>query len=187
MANLRRGEFDKALDLATKLEKALPKNPIVRNLKGSASVGKKDYAAARRAFEEALAIDASYFPAAANLAQLDLLEKNFVAARKRYDAVLERDPKSTQAMLAVAELLMRMPGQAEESIRWVEQARQLQPNDPQMALIAAKYRLALGNRAQALEMARQASILGESDARILAEAAQLQLAARLYAKRWILT
>lgn len=177
MAHLRRGEFDKALDLVTRLEQEMPRNPLILNLRGSVYVGKKDYADARRTFENALALQASFFPAAANLAQLDLRDKNVAAARKRFDTVLEHDKNNTQAMLAIAELLAREPGKMEESVRWIERARLTQPGDPRIAVTMARAQIALGDRTQALDMAHQAAILGDGDVQILEDAAQLQLAA----------
>jgi putative PEP-CTERM system TPR-repeat lipoprotein len=176
MAQLRRGDFDKALDLITKLERDLPSNPIVRNLKGSAYVGKKDYAGARRAFEEALARQGSFFPAAANLAQLDIRNGDYAAARKRYEAVLDSDGSNVQALLAIAELINRVPGHTEEALNLVERARALQANDPRIVLILAKYQLATGNRPRALELMRFAAKVGKFDPKVLGEVVQLQLA-----------
>jgi putative PEP-CTERM system TPR-repeat lipoprotein len=70
-------------------------------------LAKKDFAAARLAFERALAIDPTFFPAAASLAGLDMTDKKPDDAKKRFDAVLAKDPKNSQAMVAVAELAAR--------------------------------------------------------------------------------
>jgi putative PEP-CTERM system TPR-repeat lipoprotein len=177
MAQMRRGDFDKALEVVNRLEKESPRNPIIRNLKGSAYAGKKDFAKARRAFEEALAMQSIYFPAAANLAQLDVRDKNYSDARNRYYAVLDRDGSNVEAMLALAELFTGMPDKADESVQWAQRAFQLQPRDPRIALAVAKYYLAAGNRPRTLETVRQATTLGQFDFRILEEAARLQLEA----------
>jgi len=177
MAQMRRGDFDKALELINRLERESPENPIIRNLKGSAYVGKKDVVSARRAFEEALGMQRIYFPAAANLAQLDVRERNHSAARDRYYEVLIRDESNVEAMLALAELFSGIPDKAEESVHWAQRALQLQPRDPWIAMVLAKYYLAAGNRPRALEAVRQATTLGQFDFRILEEAARLQLEA----------
>lgn len=176
IAHLRVGAFDKALAHLAQLEKELPKDPEIRNLEGSAYVGKKDFPKARRAFEEAMSLQPAYFPAAANLAQLDVGEKKFLAAKNRFYAVLERDEKNVQAMLAIAELLDRQPGQKKESLEWIERANQTQPNSPPILLILARAKLSEGNLSQALAMARQASTASDAP-QVLAEAAQLQVAA----------
>jgi tetratricopeptide (TPR) repeat protein len=100
-------------------EKKQPDKPLAHDLRGSVLLAKQDVAGARRSFERALVIDPSYFQAAANLARLDLREKKPEDAIKRFDAILAKDPKNVQALLAVAsvvrsqgEELVRVPGPA---------------------------------------------------------------------------
>ena len=71
-------------------------------------------AGARKQFEQALAIDPAFFPAAANLARLDLADKKPDDAKKRFDDVLAKDPKNVAALLAIAELRARGGGSADE-------------------------------------------------------------------------
>ncbi|MBA3506085.1 MAG: PEP-CTERM system TPR-repeat protein PrsT, partial [Betaproteobacteria bacterium] len=66
-ANLRRRDFDRALVAIDALEKKQPESALPHNLRGAALVGKGDEAAARRSFERALTLNASFFPALANL------------------------------------------------------------------------------------------------------------------------
>ena len=103
-AHLRRNEFDKALKAIDGLEKKQAEKPFAANLRGRTLLAKKDEAAARVAFERALAIDPTFFPAAASLAGLDMTDKKPADAKKRFDAVLAKDPNNSQALLAVAEL-----------------------------------------------------------------------------------
>jgi putative PEP-CTERM system TPR-repeat lipoprotein len=88
-----------------RLEKKQPDNPLTcttcaaRHCSASAMS-----AGARKSFEQALALNAAYFPAAANLANLDLAEKKPEDARKRFEAVLAKDPKNARRrFLALAE------------------------------------------------------------------------------------
>jgi len=74
-AHLQRREFDAALTAIAGLEKKQPDDPLVYNLRGTALLGKRDLAGARASFEKALALNPTYYPAAANLANMDIVEK----------------------------------------------------------------------------------------------------------------
>ncbi len=137
-SHLRRAEYDKALAAVGALEKKLPNDPLPHNLRGSALAAKGNVAEARRSFEKALAINATYFPAAANLASLDILEKKPDEAKKRFEAVLAADPKNIQALLALADLRSRNSASHEEVVALLGRAVSANPTDtaPRLALIA---------------------------------------------------
>ena len=61
-------------------------------------------------------------PAAANLARLDLADKKPEDAKKRFDAVLAKDPKNVPALLALAELRARSGGSPDEVAALIEKA-----------------------------------------------------------------
>ena len=103
-AYLRRRDLDKALKAIDGLEKKQPDRPQAANLRGQALLAKKDGDGARKSFERATVIDASFFPAVASLVLMDLAEKKPDEARKRLEALLVINPKNTQALLALAEL-----------------------------------------------------------------------------------
>src|SRR6185436_14463111 len=99
---LRRRDAGKALAAVRALEKKQPANPMTHNLKGGAQILDKDFAGARASFERALQLQPTYMPAVGNLAQLDLREKKPDLARKRYEAVLKKEPNNEQALLGLA-------------------------------------------------------------------------------------
>lgn len=124
MIHLRLREFDQALRVVEQLELAQPDNMLVHNLKAVAFLGRGHIARARAQFERALQIDPAYFPAAANLAQLDVQAGNLKAARKRFEAVLERDGQHAQAMLALSELARNNPDSGDdEALIWIQRAK----------------------------------------------------------------
>ncbi len=75
LAHARRREYDQALAAAAKLEKKQPTNPLTFNVKGAVYLAKGDRKNARASFEKALELKPDYLPAAANLARLDLADK----------------------------------------------------------------------------------------------------------------
>ncbi|OZA11718.1 MAG: hypothetical protein B7X94_04865, partial [Hydrogenophilales bacterium 17-62-8] len=90
---LKRKQFDAALASIDTLEKKQPASPVTWNYRGAAYLGKQDPARARNSYNQALKLDAAFFPAAANLAQLDLQDKQPAAARQRFESVLKADPR----------------------------------------------------------------------------------------------
>ena len=149
-ANIRRNEFDKALKAIDALEKKQPDKPLAANLRGRVLLAKRDLPGARGSFERSVALDPSYFPSVASLAALDLAEKKPDDARKRFEAVLAKDPKSIQALLALAELRARSGGTKEEVAELITRAITANPleKSPRLLLIdlhlrSKDYKLAL--------------------------------------------
>lgn len=121
LTHLSRKEYDQALQVALRLEKKQPDNPVTFNLLGAVYLGKEDVANARKSFERALALQPDYFPAVMNLAQMDVRAKDFETARKRFKGIVAKDGKNARAMVALAQL-ERASGNAGESAGWLEKA-----------------------------------------------------------------
>jgi len=152
---LEHKQFDAALTSIAALEKKQGANPLVWNYRGAAYLGKQDAVHARDSFEHALKLDPKFFPAAANLAQLDLKDKQPDAARQRFEGILKADPQHLNAMLALADLALR--NQDEKTyISWLEKAAAAHPQALQPRVTLARYLLAKGNKNKALAVAREA-------------------------------
>lgn len=136
-AHLRRQELDKALKAIDALEKKQADKPLAANLRGRVLLAKRDLPGARKSFERALQIDPMFFPAVASLAGLDLADKKPQDAKARFDAVLAKDPKNTQALLAQAELAARTGASKEEVGQLITNAVSANPTDaaPRLLLI----------------------------------------------------
>ena len=141
-AHLRRNETDKALAAVVALEKKRPDDPAVFNLRGEILGSKNDYDGARKAFEKAATLKPGYFPAAKNLALLDLRDKKPQEARRRFETVLAADPKNVPAHLAIAEMITASGGKADEAQGWVTKAVSANPNDivARLALVESHLR-----------------------------------------------
>lgn len=155
-AHLQRRQPDKALQAIAALEKKKPGDPLIHNLRGGALLAKGDVPGARRSFEQALAKDAAYFPAADNLAKLDLAQKKPDEARKRFEGVLAKEPKHLQAMLAMAGLRAAAGAPAAEVTALLDKAVAAYPTEtaPRLGLIA--YHQRNKDSKQALAAARDA-------------------------------
>ena len=136
-AQLRRQEFDKALKTIDDFEKKQPDKPLAAHLRGRTLLAKRDVAGAKQSFERALTIDPTYFPALASLAGLDMADKKPEDAKKRFEAVLAKDPKNGQAMLALADIAARSGAAKDEVAKLIGNAVAANPTEvaPRLLLI----------------------------------------------------
>ncbi|MCW2313575.1 XrtA/PEP-CTERM system TPR-repeat protein PrsT [Rhodoferax antarcticus] len=156
-AHLRRQELDKALQAIDGLEKKQPDKPLAANLRGRVLLAKKDVAGARKSFERALQVDALYFPAVASLAGLDLADNKPADAKARFDAVLAKDPKNSQALLALAELSLRTGGSKEDVIKLLDHAVTANPTEVAPRILLIDYYLRNKDFKQATSAAQNAT------------------------------
>lgn len=155
LTQLRQEKFDAALESIAALEKKRGADPLSWNYRGAAYVGKKDFARARDSFGQALKLNPAFFPAAANLAQLDLRDNKPDAARQRFESILKADPKHLNAMLALADLAQRRQDE-KAFVGWLEKAAATHPQALPPRIALARHQLAKGDRNQALATAREA-------------------------------
>ena len=155
-AHLRRKEFDKALKAIDGLEKKQPEKPLAANLRGRTLLAKQDVAGARKAFERAVTLDPTYFPAVASLAGLDMADKKPDDAKKRFEAVLAKDPKNGQALLAMAELAARSGAPKADVAALITKAVDANPTDAAPRLLLIDYYLRNKEERQALSVAQNA-------------------------------
>ncbi len=176
MNYLQGKEYDKALASIDVLEKKQPNSPIAMNLRGGINLAKGDIQAARANFEQSLAKSADFFPAAQNLVQLDLRDKNLPAARKRYESVLAKDKQNLGAMIGLAQLALM---EKNESLygEWLTKAVAAKPDAFEPRALLAEYYLKQKRPQDALRLAAQAQSANPDDARSLELLARIQFAA----------
>lgn len=168
--------YDAALAAIDALGQKQPKLPLVPNLRGAALLGKQDTAGARRAFEEALALDPAFYPAAANLARLDLAAGDPASARKRFEAVLAADRKSVGAMVGLAALERKL-GNTRAAVDWLTRAAQADPRAIAPRALLAQHYLAQREPQRALALAREAQAANPASPEALELLGNVQLAA----------
>jgi putative PEP-CTERM system TPR-repeat lipoprotein len=177
IAHIRRNEMDKALAAIDKLDKKLPNSPIPANLRAGALFAKGDVAGARKSLEHALQLSPTYFPAALTLARLDAKDKNWEAARKRFETILEKDPKNAQALLALSQVRASMGAKPAEVEEPLDRAVAANPSNPAVRLALIRYHLAAKSNDKALSTAQEARLAIPDDPEILDAMGMAQLAA----------
>ncbi|PTR15112.1 putative PEP-CTERM system TPR-repeat lipoprotein [Nitrosospira sp. Nsp2] len=175
MTHLRLKEPEKALQAVTTLEKEHPDNPVVQNIKGGIYLSRNDPGNARSSFEKALSLQPTYFPAAANLAQLDLRDDKPDAAKKRFEAILAKDKKNIQAMAALSAIALNQ-GQTKEATSWLERAVQNNPDVLEPSLLLAGHYLRVGEKQKALTLGQKLQGANPSNPEVLDVLAQAQFA-----------
>lgn len=175
LAHLSKKEYDKALEAILTLQKKQPDNPVTYILQGTAYLGKKDRANARKGFEKALMLQPTYIVAATNLAQMDLEDNNVAAAHKRFEDVLAKDKNNQQAMLALA-LLARNAQQEKDYVAWLEKAAKTSASAIKPRLMLAGYYLDKRDAQKALVAAHEAQAANPNDLEALDVLGMAQLA-----------
>jgi putative PEP-CTERM system TPR-repeat lipoprotein len=175
MTHTRLKEFDKALATVAKLEKLQPDNPLLQNLKGGIYLAMNNAVAARASFQKALVMQPSYFPAIANLAQMDMRDNKPDAAQKRLETFLQTDQKNVQAMTALAGIALSQNRKA-DATAWLERANNVKPDDLKPALLLAAHYLQIAEAQKAYALAQKLQTGNPDNPEVLDLLAQTQLA-----------
>lgn len=175
-AQLRRHDFAAALAAVAAIERKQPGKPLAPQLRGQVLLQQQDTVAARAAFEQAVARDAGYFPAAAALAALDLADKQPAAAQARFDALLQHSPGNTQARLAVAALALHNGAPRDAVATLLDDAVKAQPTQLAARLALVDHHLGTANPKAALVAAQAGLAALPDNTELLGRLARAQLA-----------
>ena len=157
VAHLRNRDADSALKAIDSFEKKRPDDAMIPNLRGTAHLLKKDTDQARANFAKALEMDPGFFPAASNLARLDLMEGKPGDAEARFRSVLKKTPQHPDALLALAGLRARTKEGMPEALSLLQEAVKGNPKllAPRTALV--QLHATAGDGKKALEAASAAA------------------------------
>lgn len=180
MGYLRANMPDKAMAAVREMEKR-GDNPLIQNLKGGIFLARADARGARASFERALVFDPAYLPSLTNLERLDALEQRGADTVKRYLAALDKSPRNSALMEALARLELAANHRT-EAVAWTERARAAQPDSLPLALRAASLFLRAGETKKALLLAQQLQTSHPADPAVTALLAQASVAAGKYAE-----
>lgn len=135
-------EYERALKAVDNLDKKVQSGTVALNLRGQIHVLKQDSAGARSYFEQALKIEPRDLQAAANLAALDLADKQPKAALGRIDAILIAAPNNHAALTAKAKLLALTGGSVDEIAETLIKAVAAAPDEADARLMLVETLLA---------------------------------------------
>lgn len=151
--HLQAGRTAEAMAVIDRLQQERPRDPLPHNLRGIVHAAVKDNGRARASFAEALRLDPTFLPAAANLARLDMQDNDPVAARGRFEAVLARDPGNSRARIALASLALADKNER-AFLDHLTKAKQANPKDPTAYYLLAQHWLRKQDSAKAIAEAR---------------------------------
>ena len=174
MLLLSRKQVEKAQDAISKLQKRDPSSALTRNLAGLVAVAKHDKKVAAVEFEAALKKEPSFYPAAENLARLDIADGELDRARQRFEVVIAADNKSVPSYIAIAQLELRRK-RTKEAIDALKRGLKKVPNAlPAQMLLTSLY-LSNGSNQQAIDSAEAALAAYPRNAEVISFAAQTEL------------
>ena len=173
---MRRREYDAAQTAVENLDKKLPGQALLADMRGRVLLAKRDTTGARASFERALSLSPTYLPAAGRLAALDMGDGKFDLARQRIESVLKVDPKHNDALMALADLKYRQGGTVDQVAELYRAAQAANPTEkgPRMALI--EFLLERRAAQKALVAAREALVSLPNDVDVLDALGRAQLA-----------
>jgi putative PEP-CTERM system TPR-repeat lipoprotein len=176
-ALMSKKEFDKALAAADRLAAKQPKNALPENVRGLVYAAKGDRKNARASFEKALELQFDFLPAAANLARMDIADKQPETARKRFETIVAKAPKNEQALLALAELQAATRVPLKEVLATVDRAVAANPSSAAARLAQIRLNARVNDPKAALATAQSAAAALPDNPQIVEALGRAQLAA----------
>ncbi len=116
ISEFQAGKYDQALEKLLQVEKSQPDSAFLQNLIGAVYTKKKDYAKAKEAFDKALDIDYTFFPAQFNVGEVLFLQKQYPQALDHFERMLRSAPDNELLQFKVALCLLQtgQKGEAEK-------------------------------------------------------------------------
>ncbi len=166
-ALLRTNQYPAARKAVGRLSRKMPDKPIPPHLRGLAQLGMKQPAEARGSFEQALEVDAAYYPALAQLARLDIDEGKADTAQQRIDKFLQVHPGQSEATRLQAQLRRRAGASGADIATLLANAVKVNPADTILRLNLVQQHEANGRKDLALAAAQDAAAAFPNDSQIV--------------------
>jgi len=134
------GNVDDALAIYQNEEKQFPQNPAIPFLEASAYQQLKENDQAAAAYNRALALDPTNFPAFEGLVNVDLTGHQYAAAEQKIEKELQKQPKEARLRLMLAEVY-QFSGETNKTESTLQEAMAANPEDVHpYIMLAAIYR-----------------------------------------------
>ena len=101
-----RGDLTRLRRSLARFARRAANDPLAPYLLGGVALARRDLTGGRQYLEETLKLDPNFAPASLSLAALDTLAGRKADAKRRYEDVISRAPKSLPAMLGLAQLAL---------------------------------------------------------------------------------
>lgn len=145
-ALLRQKDYDGALKVVDQFEQKNPGSSVPHSLRGEVYMAAGQLDEAKAAFEKALTVLPGDPSISQNLAFLALQENDFKAARQYYLGVLKHNENNLPVLLKLA-ALSEIERDTAGMVKYLEQAIEAHPKEPQPKVMLARYYLN-NNRAE---------------------------------------
>ena len=175
-ARMKRKETEAALTAADALVTKTPNSAFAHDLRGRVLTARKNYTAARLAFEKSAALDPAYFMAQSNLGALDMLEGKPDDAAKRMRDIITKDPRNHLARQALADFRAKAGAPKEEVRQILADAVTNSPSEPGARLLMIENALKLRDYKEALVLAQEAAAALPNDMDVLDALGRAQMA-----------
>jgi putative PEP-CTERM system TPR-repeat lipoprotein len=152
----RRGNPQKALQVAETMVRRDPANLTALNFLGMLKCAAGDYGGGRAAYMAVLSKAPKFRPALLNLAKVDVAEGRFDDARKRLMDLLGKQYADTEALFELG-MLEQQAGRLSEAARHLERANDVQRLDPTPGIALVELQLSRSRFEDALATARALS------------------------------
>lgn len=176
-AHMRRGDVAAALQQVDLLIAKTPKNAAHLNLRGHILLAQGKTDAAKSSFEQASAVDPSFFPAVQSLALMDARARNMPGVTSRLEAFVKQFPRHSDARMALAEAMIQQKRPKDEVAKLLDDIIRTDGTYVPARVKLIQLHLAANAPKQAVSVA-QAAVLANADRpELLSLLAQAQLAA----------
>lgn len=179
-AHLSRNQWARALAAVDRLDQKAPGRAQFAQLRGQIQLQAKNLPAARAAFNRALELDPTQFPAAMALANIDAAENKPADAKRRFETMLAKDPKNWRALIALAEARARNGDSESEVLTPLQEAVNSHPTVAEPLLALVEYHLRAGAHDQALAAAQKGMAVVPDTPTLLDALGRAQLGKREY-------
>jgi tetratricopeptide (TPR) repeat protein len=161
-ADRARGNLDEALGIYRQLESAYPKDAQIPLLMGMTFLQQTNHDEARKAFTQALALAPDSFTVVEQLADLDLMDKQYAAALQLVQPQLEKYPNLDGPKILQAQIFMAQ-GDAPQSEAALMKAAELDPDGETAHMLLARLYMSSKQNQKALAQLQIAATKNTND------------------------
>ena len=179
-ALLVKKDYEQALKALDTLEGKLPSSPLAAYMRGQVELqrGRRDHA--RVAFDSALKIDPSYFPAAANLAAMESEDGKPNLAPRHFERVLAADPQNVRANMGLIALRVKAGAKPDELISALSKVIKINPGEAAPRTVLVRLHLDRNDLKAATSAAQDGVTVNPENMELLDLLGQVQFASGDY-------